>query len=175
MDPEIHTPVEIMGIIPFGEEAAVARPEIELQGHRRLEFVFEAENAVGTALAEIAARIQRPKETIIVESTPAVADAGANTDQTIKTTCQVALEHEVRIQLQRPNVNTGEIQIAETPVRNNILGAQIHLDGKMISRKSLEREGLRIPHRDTNPVFIRGLSLCIHQNTHHNSDGEQNF
>ncbi len=162
MDPEIHTPVEIMGIIPFGEEAAVARPEIELQGHRRLEFVFEAEDAVGAALAEIATCVPRSQETIIVECIPAVTDAGANTDQSIKTTCQVALEHEVRIQLQRPDVNTGEIQIAETPVRCNILGAQIHLDSKMIPRKSFERDSLHITHRDPDAVFIGGLGLHIH-------------
>ena len=162
MHPKIHAPIEIMGVIIFGEQAAVARPEIELQGHRRIEFVLQTDDAVGAALAKVAACVPDSKDTLIPDSVPAVADAGANTHQTVKATREMPLEHEVGVQLQRPDVNAGKVQVAETSIGHNIFGAQIHLEGEMIASEGLEREGLHVAHRDTYPILIRGLSLHIH-------------
>ena len=80
MDSEIHTPIEIMGVIPFGEEAAITRAEIELQGHRRIEFVFQTDDAVGAAFPEVAAGVPHTEDALILDGVPAVSDAGPNTD-----------------------------------------------------------------------------------------------
>ena len=57
---QVHAPIKIVGVEMLGKEAAVTRTEVELQRNRCAELVFHAEDAVGPALAEVAARVEPP-------------------------------------------------------------------------------------------------------------------
>ncbi len=146
----------------FGEETAVTGAEVELQSHRSFEFVFEAEDAVGTALAEVSAAVVDAKPTGVVgNATPAVSDAGPKTNKSVQSAAKSTFEHEVGIQFEIPNVKTfkGKV-LAVTTVCADDFRAEVELEGEMVAAKCLEGECLHIACRKANAVFVRSLSLC---------------
>ena len=143
----------------FGKQASVAWAEVELHGQRCFELVLHPEDAVGTALPEVASSVPDAKNPLVLDGVPTVTDAGTKTYQTVQVSGQTALEHDVGVQLKRPETHPVEVNVFEPAVRGDVFGAQIHLEGKVIATEGFKGQSLHVADRYADAVFIRGLRV----------------
>ena len=168
--PEVQPPVElVVGESVREEDAAVAGTEVELQGERDVELVLQSEETVRTGFAvvdtpngggvlvrvgrvgnRIVARVARFQASDVGEGLPVVAEAAAQADKSVQTFAQPPFVHEVRGEVQRPQVRAIDV---------TVLGAQIDLDGEVLGGEGLVRHSLRGANGRPDAVFIR--SLCV--------------
>lgn len=136
---QVGAPVEVVDIDTFSEEAAVAGTEVELQGNGRVEFVFEAEDAVGAAFAEVVAGSDKADPGGVGDVAPAVADAEAQAEHPVETFSEMAFEHKVGVEFEVPEGQAFKAEVlAVEAVGFDNLGAEVELEGEVVASEGLE-------------------------------------
>lgn len=158
---QVHTPVKVVDIDVVGEETAVTGAEVELQSHWSFEFVFQTEDAVGTAFAEVVTRSEKADPRGVGDIIPAVTDAETQAEHTVETFGKMAFKHKVGVEFEIPECQTFESYIlAVETVGGDNLGAEVELEGEMVAAKCLEGECLHVAYRNAEAVFVWSLCLC---------------